>query len=292
MSKSIARCDACDSIMSVGIEDWHLVCHNCGFERSTLSPKINELDSIDEMERERALKPIRDHNFDALLGWLRACVRVRAEASERPKLLDVGCAHGWFTEKAMAQYDVLGLEPDNAIASSTQQRNLPVRKGYFPAALDTWEKFDVIVFNDVLEHIPDVKSVLKECAARSPDDGIVVINAPDRRGLFYRLSKLFATAGRTGAFHRMWQVGLPSPHLYYFDSESMEKIAAASGFRVMAHRSLPSVLTNGLYERIHYASDASRMRSFTIAAGVFLLIPFLKIFHSDISVWVLEKRDA
>jgi SAM-dependent methyltransferase len=285
------RCDACDSALSVGLEDWHFVCRTCGLEHSTLSPQINKLESIDEIERERALKPIRDHNFGVLLEWLNGRLRSHAQVNGKRKLLDVGCAHGWFLEKAAAHYDVLGLEPDGAIADRAKARNLSVRKGYFPEALDAEERFAVIVFNDVLEHIPDVRTVLKECAARLSDDGVVVINAPDRRGLFYRLSKLFAKAGRTGAFHRMWQVGFPSPHLYYFDTSSLNKIAAASGFTVIAERPLPSIVAKGLYERINYARNVPRLRSFVITIGILALIPFLKVFHSDITVWLLEKRN-
>ena len=285
------RCDACNSALSVGLEDWHLVCHSCGLEHSTLSPQINDLQSIDEIERERALKPIRDYNFGVLVEWLNERLRSHAKVNGKRRLLDVGCAHGWFLEKAATHYDVLGLEPDGAVADGAQGRNLPVRKGYFPEALNVEEKFDVIIFNDVLEHIPDVRNVLRECATRLSDDGVVVINAPDRRGLFYRLSKMFAKAGRPGAFHRMWQVGFPSPHLYYFDTRSMHKIAAASGFTVIAERPLPSIVAKGLYERINYSRNMSRLQSFVITTGILALIPFLKLFHSDISVWLLEKRN-
>ena len=292
MPQSNLRCDACDASVSIGYEQWHLVCCACGLERSTLNPHINEIHSIDEIKREMALKPLRDHNFDILLKWLKGCIRDHSGFIVRKKLLDVGCAHGWFIEKAGVNFDVLGLEPDDAVASRARQRNLPVRKGYFPEALKAGEIFDVIVFNDVLEHIPDVKNVLKECAARLSDDGVVVINAPDSRGLLYRLSKLLTKAGRIGAFHRMWQVGLPSPHLYYFDRGSMNKIALASGFRVSAERQLPSILSGNLYERIYCAGNVSKLRSAIITGGILMLIPFLKVFRSDISVWVLAKSAA
>ncbi|MDB5882119.1 MAG: methyltransferase domain protein [Ramlibacter sp.] len=278
--------------MSARLENWHFACAACGLERSTLSPRINELDSIDERAREAALRPIRDHNFQVLVQWLNGRLRSRVGGAAKPKLLDVGCAHGWFLKTAAVDYDVLGLEPDARIAEAAQGRNLPVRKGYFPAALDAAEQFDVIVFNDVLEHIPEVKNVLRACAARLRRDGVVVVNAPDRRGLFYRLSKLLAKAGQPGAFHRMWQVDLPSPHLYYFDTASMNRIAEASGFRVVAERPLTSIVAKGLYSRVHYAGTPSRFRSAVTAAGILALIPLLKLFPSDITVWALEKRKA
>ncbi len=43
------------------------------------------------------------------------------------------------------------------------RKGLPARKGYFPDALDKKEKFDVIVFNDVIEHIPNIEGALASC---------------------------------------------------------------------------------------------------------------------------------
>ena len=129
------RCASCGSEMSVGLFAWHWICNACRFECSTLSPQINQLDGVDEFEREAALRPIRDNNFDLLLGWLMGEVVPAKVEGPKKALLDVGCAHGWFLEKAREYYDVLGLEPDNFVASRTKQRGLPVREGYFPELL-------------------------------------------------------------------------------------------------------------------------------------------------------------
>lgn len=283
-------CDSCGASMQMGPRPWHFVCPGCGLERSTLEPRINDLASIDEIDRERALAPIRDRNFGVLLAWIGHYVDARATKARRPRLLDVGCAHGWFVEKAQATYDALGLEPDEAIATRALARNLPVRGGYFPQALRGDERFDAIVFNDVLEHIPDVVRVLQGCSAHLADGGIVVVNAPDCRGLFYRLSKLLCRLGRTASFDRMWQVGMPSPHLYYFDTRSLAQAAGAAGFDLIAERTLSSIVTKGLYARIRYAGNVSGLRAALIAGAITMGVPLIRVFPSDISVWVLKKR--
>ena len=278
--------------MQVGCREWHFVCSGCGLERSTLEPRINALHTIDEIDREKALAPIRDQNFGVLLRWIGKVVDPQATTARRPRLLDVGCAHGWFVEKALETYDALGLEPDEAIATRALARNLPVRSGYFPQALRDDERFDVTVFNDVLEHIPGVVGVLKGCAAHLAQGGIVVVNAPDRRGLFYRLSKVFCRLGRSASFDRMWQVGMPSPHLYYFDTRSLGKAANAAGFDLIAERTLSSIVTRGLYARIRYAGNVSSARAALLTAAITLGVPLIRLFHSDISVWMLSKRGA
>ena len=278
--------------MQAGCREWHFVCSGCGLERSTLEPRINDLDTIDEIDREKALAPIRDRNFGVLIEWIGNDVDPRATTARRPRLLDVGCAHGWFIEKALATYDALGLEPDEAIAARALERNLPVRSGYFPQVLADDERFDVIVFNDVLEHIPGVVGVLKGCAAHLEHGGLVVVNAPDRRGLFYRLSKWLCRLGRSASFDRMWQVGMPSPHLYYFDSRSVGKAADAAGFDLIAERTLSSIVTKGLYARIRYAGNVSRARAALLTVVITLGVPLIRLFPSDISVWMLRKRGA
>jgi SAM-dependent methyltransferase len=277
--------------MSVGIFDWHFVCKACEFECSTLSPKINQHDGVDEFEREAALRPIRENNFDLILGWLMKEVPHTRNQGHK-KLLDVGCAHGWFLEKAKEYYDILGLEPDHFVASRTQKRGLPVREGYFPDALSAEEKLDVIIFNDVLEHIPNVQKILEECRLHLEAGGVVVVNAPDRRGGIYRLSKILARLGQPGAFRRMWQYGLPSPHLYYFDKNSIDRLAIASGFSIIAERELPSIVTKGLLGRIHHTGNTSLVRSIFVAAGTWAFLPLVKILRSDISVWVLQPIPA
>lgn len=285
------RCDACGSPLLEGYRAWHFICPACGLERSTLEPRINDIATIDEVDREKALQPIRDRNFGVLLGWL-AQYAAPPGSGRRPRLLDVGCAHGWFVEQAMATYDVVGLEPDLAIAERAMKRNLPVRGGYFPQALDTGESFEAIVFNDVLEHIPGVVNVLEACASHLSDNGIVVVNAPDRRGVFYQLSKLFCRLGKTSSFERMWQVGMPSPHLYYFDRSSLARAAASAGFDLIAERSLASIVVKGLYERISYAGNVSRVRALVMTGTIALAIPFIRMLPSDISVWILRKRQT
>jgi SAM-dependent methyltransferase len=202
-------------------------------------------------------------------------------------LLDVGCAHGWFVAKAGRDFEAVGIEPDPFVAERTRRRGIPVRAGFFPQAVAPGETFDVIVFNDVLEHIPGTRTVLDQCRAHLARDGLVVVNAPNRRGTFYRASRWLHRLGWRGPFARMWQAGLPSPHLYYFDDASMARIAAAAGFRVERARRLPSVAARGLYSRIRAVRDVSLAQALVVAAGTLLVLPLLRVLPPDIGVWFL-----
>lgn len=273
--------------MRPGLSAWHFVCPACKFECSTLEQQINQVQTIDEIARENALRSIREHNFNLLLQWLKEITV--SNGAKKPKLLDVGSAHGWFLQKSKEDFDVVGIEPDQVIAQYAINKGLNVRNGFFPAVLERQEKFDVIIFNDVLEHIPDVQSIVSACSEALNDDGVLVVNAPDRRGIFYKVSKLLKKLGSAGAFNRMWQVGLPSPHLYYFDKNSISKIASQSGFKIVKEHSMSSIMAQGLFDRINYAGG-NKLINYLVGCAVLIAIPFLKVMQSDISVWFFKKN--
>jgi len=207
----------------------------------------------------------------------------------RPRLLDVGCAHGWFIEANCETFDVTGIEPDPTVARATLARGLRIRTGLIPDVLGSEEKFDVIVFNDVLEHTPQINDILSACSSHLSSDGLLVVNASSRTGFLYKLSKVLAFSKLGGAFDRLWQRGLPSPHVHYLDECSMRTLAENNGFSMESVLSSPSVAANGLYERIHCSNNVSKPKAFAIANIVTLGIPFLAILPPDIEVWFLRK---
>jgi SAM-dependent methyltransferase len=208
-------------------------------------------------------------------------------------LLDVGCAHGWFLDRAARDgYDTVGIEPDQAVCARTRARGLDVRKGFFPDAVEPDEKFDLIAFNDVLEHIPDIASTLRACAEHLAPGGRVIVNAPSRRGALYRIATLLARAGRDGAFDRMWQLGFPSPHVHYLDTASLAAIAADHGFALEQTMRLPSVSARGMFSRIRYSGDVGLLKAVGLTVLMTLAVPLLRVLPSDIEVWVLGRTSS
>lgn len=283
-------CESCNSTMQRVNKPWHFVCKSCGLERSTLEASINLINVMDEGARERALKPIRQQNFKVLLRWMVSLANSIPNSGNQKTLLDVGCAHGWFLEIASENYYVLGLEPDINIVVEANKRNLNIRNGFFPSDLKTGEVFDAIVFNDVFEHIPGALETLVHCEKKLSKNGIIIVNAPNSRGIFYKAAKMLAFLGFNNSFDRLWQAGLPSPHLYYFNDVSIRNIANKAGFKVVGKISLPSIVAKGLFSRINFAGNKSKIWSYSLFMAIFLLIPILRIFPSDISAWALMRK--
>jgi len=175
------NCPICIKKIEPGKQGWHFVCPSCQYEMAALTPSINQTNlhqPLDESARETGLRTIRNTNFKKLLN------RISIFTKGHKKLLDVGCAHGWFLEIAKNQFDVLGIEPDKVIFNQTAKTGLSIRLGYFPEVLNSEEKFDIIIFNDVIEHIPDIQSVLNSCHKHLNKNGLLVLNLPNSKGIF------------------------------------------------------------------------------------------------------------
>lgn len=284
----MVSCIVCGAQQTAGMAGWHASCRACGYESGDLHGAINALPAgapVDEDEREVGLKALRQENFRDIVGIARRYARADAR-----KLLDVGCAHGWFLETARDNFEVLGIEPDAVVGGRTAARGLPVREGYFPDALHDGEIFDLIVFNDVIEHIPDIHAALVACHERLSEGGILILNLPNSAGFFYRLSKLLSRMGWSAPFDRLWQKDLPSPHVHYFRPGNLARLVGRHGFVQVHSEELPSLRARGLLERMRCAGQLSGPVLYLQYAAVLGTLPLLRVFPSDIVVSVFRKQ--
>lgn len=286
----IMACIVCGNQQTVGLAAWHARCPVCFYESASLDVAINDVQAsgqVNEGEREIALRALRLENFKVIVALAERFVSERGR-----RLLDVGSAHGWFLETASDRFDVLGVEPDALVGAQASARGLPVRVGYFPEALHEDERFDVIIFNDVIEHIPNIHAALDACEQRLDPEGILILNLPNSRGFFYRLSKLLARAGMRAPFERLWQKGLPSPHVHYFDPHNLSKLVGMHQFVQIHETQLPSLRTDGLLERLRYVGNTAPATLYVQYAVIRCAIPFLRFFPSDIIVGIFRKKTA
>lgn len=100
--------------------------------------------------------------------------------------LDVGCGRGGFGSTLRRIYGssarLVAIEPvpEQAAAAREGHGFDEVVEGYFPDAfVNRPEQFDLISFNDVLEHIVDPAAVLRVCADHLTPGGRVVAAIPN-----------------------------------------------------------------------------------------------------------------
>lgn len=99
------------------------------------------------------------------------------------RVLDVGCNTGAFGEAvktARPGTEVWGVEPDAGAAERAGQHLDRVLQGCFDPTLPLPEAhFHAIVFNDVLEHMPDPWAALNHAAPLLAPGGVVLASLPN-----------------------------------------------------------------------------------------------------------------
>lgn len=283
---SSRACLICSQKLLAGVQKWHFKCQRCSYESADLEPNINEAElsaALNETSRERSLKELRSANFTVLLEKLK---ELRPSGGS---LLEVGSAHGWFLEKTTPYFSAVGVEPDNGMYALSKCQGLNVRHGYFPDVLTPKECFDVIVFNDVLEHIPHVDQALEACARHLSSDGLLLVNLPNSSGFFYKVSKLLSRLGAHSYFERMWQKDMPSPHLHYFNKKNLHQLLESKQFSVIDSGSLEVIRAKGLFDRLSYANENSLIKNILLYVMILAFLPLLRLFPSDIHYVIAQK---
>ena len=100
------------------------------------------------------------------------------------RVLDVGCHTGYFGAAINMRFgaEVWGVEPNQKTAIVARERLFRVHNADFSDELDLPDRyFDLITFNDVLEHIPDPWASLKIAASKLTSDGFVLVSVPNFR---------------------------------------------------------------------------------------------------------------
>lgn len=257
---------------------WLQDCPSCGFLASSLVAGAGTgIEGLEELRR---------GNFELLLDRLER-LRPLAGAS----LLEVGCAKGWFLAAAARRgANVRGIEPEDANAQIAHSAGLAVEAGFFPADLREKGPYDLIVFNDVFEHLPAPASAIRDVEALLSPGGLAVINLPSSSGTLYRIASVLAALGFAGPFERMWQKGFPSPHMSYFNPANLVALVErSSGLKAVTQLRLVSVTRTGLADRI--AGSHKGLIGTGMLAATWTLSFILPWLPADIHVGVFRKAD-
>jgi len=137
------------------------------------------------------------------------------------RLIELGCAYGFFLQEAKKFFDVAGIELAADAAAHARRNGLDVVTGVADAAtLQKFAPFDVVVLLDVIEHLPDPRGTLALAAQHLNPGGIIVLTTGDFASLHARL------AGPR------WRLMTPPQHLWFFTPESFRRLAGALGLTV------------------------------------------------------------
>jgi len=165
--------------------DLYRVCKACGtlVSRAPYAAKIYDKDYwLGRQTEHHGLPDIRERARldlpERCTHWLRRLLAVRPPPG---RVLEVGCAHGGYVALlGWAGYDALGTEMSAWVSQFAHETfGVRVLTGLLEDQDFEEGSFDVIVLNDVIEHLPDPVGTMGLCAKLLSRDGVVVIQTPE-----------------------------------------------------------------------------------------------------------------
>lgn len=138
------------------------------------------------------------------------------------RLFEAGCAYGLFLEEARRRgYRVAGLEL-SPVAAETASRLLGIEVIQGEVVdLDGEDEFDVMVFWDTIEHVPDPGAFVAATRRLVRRGGIVALSCPYYDSL---PARMLGT--------RWWTIK-PHKHIWHFTTKGMRRLLEENGMTVL-----------------------------------------------------------
>jgi SAM-dependent methyltransferase len=154
-------------------------------------------------------------------------VQALVPASAR-RVLDLGCATGALGAGLRERgAEVVGVERDPALASAAGRRLDRVVAGDAADLPGDLGRFDCIVAADVLEHLPDPWTALRDAVRLLEPGGTVVVSLPN-----VRFFETFWELGVRGRWPRRDQGIFDRTHLRWFTLRDARDLLEGAGLRV------------------------------------------------------------
>ena len=272
------ECVVCNSKFTK-IIDYVYKCINCSFFKSKLKPGHGrDIEGISELRRK---------NFKKIIDII-----LSLNVNQDLKILEIGSGNGFFIEECKRSNIIItGSEADE------EQYNLLTKKfsNIIKIALpikdlnnELSNKFDVVVFNDVFEHLENLDLILIQLKSILKTNGQIVINLPSSDGLIYKFSNILNKIGFTNFYNRLWQKNLASPHLSYFNNLNLKMLFNKHGYNLIHATSLDTVSKKGNFIRLN-STIKYKFICFLLSGLLFLFYYFQKILPKDIILHIYKR---
>ncbi len=233
---NVVRCTHCGHVMTLP----RLRESDLGALYSTYYPRKQV--SVEDLTREAAhsIRP-----WARLRRWWAGTYNQGQYAVRQGELmLDIGCGSGLSLLEARAiGAEVRGIEADPNVRRIADELGLAIHIGSLLDEPFGGEKFDLVVLNQVIEHVPDPALTLERLRTRLRRGGRIVLVFPNVESLWHRLS---------GDSWINWHVPY---HLHHFSRGGFRRMAARLGYEVRSVRTI----TPNLWTILQIRASRSRV---------------------------------
>jgi 2-polyprenyl-3-methyl-5-hydroxy-6-metoxy-1,4-benzoquinol methylase len=163
--------------------------------------------------------------------------KVIKEKKDVKKILDVGCGYGLLSKELKKTYpklDLYGIEHAKETSHSSQKILKLLQYNIEDIALIRrklkTQKFDIIIFSDVLEHLYDPVGIIKSYQSLLKEDGIIVVTVPNIANIFNRIALLF------GFFNYSETGVMDKTHIRFFNRKNLKQLAKESNLKIVSEK--------------------------------------------------------
>lgn len=135
------------------------------------------------------------------------------------KLLEIGCAFGYFLELAAEHWDVVGVDITKQGVKSVQERGLDARLGDFCSMDFGAEKFELICMWDTVEHLENPFEFIKKAESLLAPGGYFILTTGNVDSFVSRFRGV------------NWRLVHPPSHLYYFSPKTLTTAMEKAGMK-------------------------------------------------------------
>jgi SAM-dependent methyltransferase len=220
-----SQCALCDGALEPLFDkDGYAICRcgSCGLVQVGAAPSRDELERI-YGEQYFSSEVFHDYvaEREVRVEAGRAAVRTLARLVPAGKLLDVGCAAGFFLEAASGRYAATGVEL-SPFASSYARETLGLRvfTGDVSDGVLDGERFDVVTVWNTVEHMADPLGAFTAIARIMRPGALLALSTGDATGPLARFDL------------RNWNLMVPPYHLFFFSPKTIDLLLAKAGFEL------------------------------------------------------------
>ncbi len=267
-------CQVCNGKLKK-INSYSFKCLDCNFYFSNLKPSVGQ-----DVE---GIESLRRKNFKKLIKQL-------LKYKIKPKILEIGSGDGFFVDECN-NVDIKITGSEASLKSFKRLKLIygeRILKVHLPKPIKTDSVFDVVVFNDVFEHLEKINDVIEEVSLVLKDDGLIVLNLPTSDGIIFKISKFLMNFKVNVFYDRLWQKNSCSPHLSYFNKENLTKLFSKNGFIFLESGYLKTLEFNNLDRFSNLYKSRILSALLTIFTSLFFFIQF--ILPKDIMYLILKKK--
>lgn len=161
------------------------------------------------------------------------------------RILDLGCGDGYLSLKCAANPEAEVYSIDISInqlykfKSRIHSGNIIQIQGSVEHLPFKYDKFDLIIASEIIEHLYDYKTFFEQMYYILKDSGILLLTVPYNEPV------------RVVICPHCYKPLNPEGHIHSFDEETIKKVSFQYGYKILKIRIINNILTRYLYRKTH-----------------------------------------